>query len=206
MGGEACWAPTWGFHPKIFFKMRPEAIKEAEAVQAVAIREVKACYANIIQDAKATCARTIRKVKTACTEHACTLQQAHRDSMEGLEREAINEEEQDCQSFLTACGVALQICPPGACRVLMYPLQLLMGNMSGCPLGHLPPTLHQNVGTCPYKSPPNHSSRAHTLLGNQTAMPFAQLKGNLAMVRGWRKHRDIWGAASPQGEKWDASC
>ena len=52
------------------------------------------------------------------------------DSMEGLEREAIEEEEIDCQSFLTICRVALQVCPPEAHMVLMCPLQLLMENMS----------------------------------------------------------------------------
>ena len=89
-----------------------EAIREAEALHAAAVREAKACCANIIHDAHTTCARTIRKVETACREHACALQQAQRDSMEGLEREAIEEEEeQGCQSFLTTCGVALQICP-----------------------------------------------------------------------------------------------
>ena len=70
-----------------------EAIREAEALCAAAIREAKACCANIIQDANATCARTIRMAETACTEHAHTLQQTHRDRMEGLEREAIEEEE-----------------------------------------------------------------------------------------------------------------
>ena len=63
-----------------------EAIREAEVIHTTVIREVKVCCANIIQDAEATCARTIRKVETACTECAHTLQQAHRDSMEGLER------------------------------------------------------------------------------------------------------------------------
>ena len=47
-----------------------------------------------------------------------------------MEREAIEEEGRNCQSFLTACRVALQVCPPEACGVLMCPLQLLMGNMS----------------------------------------------------------------------------
>ena len=70
-----------------------EIIREAEAMCATAVREVKACCANIIQDAEAACVRTIRKAETTNTEHACALQQAHRDSMEGLEREAIKEEE-----------------------------------------------------------------------------------------------------------------
>ena len=85
-------------------------IREAEAVCKTAIREAKTHCANIIQDAKSTCARTIREAETASTEHASTLQQTPRDSMEGQERKAI-EEEQDYQSFLTICWAALQICP-----------------------------------------------------------------------------------------------
>ena len=50
--------------------------------------------------------------------------------MQDLECEAIEKEGQDCQSFLEACGVALQACPPEAHGVLMYPLQLVTGNMS----------------------------------------------------------------------------
>ena len=78
-----------------------KAIRKAEAVHAAAVREVKACCTNIVQDAKATCTRTIRKAETACAEGAHALQQAHRDTMEGLEREAIEEEEWDHQTFLT---------------------------------------------------------------------------------------------------------
>ena len=70
-----------------------EIIREAEAVHATAVRETKANCVNIIQHAEGKCARTIREVKTVSTEHACTLQQAHRDSMEDLEREAIEEDE-----------------------------------------------------------------------------------------------------------------
>ena len=50
--------------------------------------------------------------------------------MQKMEREAIEEEGMDCQSFLTVCRVALPVFPPEACGLLMYPLQLLMGNMS----------------------------------------------------------------------------
>ena len=116
-----------------------EIIGEAEAVYATAIREAKAHCGYIIQDTEATCTRTIREAETASTEHAHTLQQAHRDSMEGLEREAIEEEEWDHQSFLIICGAALQICSLGTHRVLMYPLQLLTGNMSLATLLTIPP-------------------------------------------------------------------
>ena len=35
-----------------------------------------------------------------------------------------------CQSFLLACGAALQACPNKALVILMYPIDLLTGNMS----------------------------------------------------------------------------
>ena len=63
-------------------------------------------------------------------EHAHTLQQSNGEHMQDIEREAIEEEGRNHQSFLTACRVALQACPPEACGIPMYPLQLLMGNMS----------------------------------------------------------------------------
>ena len=62
-----------------------------EAQTAEAIKEVKAHCATVIQDAEATCAAAIR---------------------EDIEREPIEEKGRDCQSFLTACRVALQACPP----------------------------------------------------------------------------------------------
>ena len=101
-----------------------------EAQKTEAIQEAKAQCTTMVQEAEATCATAIQEVETTCADHAHTLQQAHKDSMEGLEREGIKEEKRDCQSFLTACGVALQVFPPRSPWVLMYPLQLLMGNMS----------------------------------------------------------------------------
>ena len=63
-----------------------------EAQTTEAIQEVKAWCMATVWEAEATCATTIWEVETPCADHACTLQQAHRDSMEGLEREAIKEE------------------------------------------------------------------------------------------------------------------
>ena len=80
----------------------------------------------------------IREVEATCADCTHTLQQLHSNSMQGLEGEVI-EKGRDCQSFLTACGVPLQACPTEAHGILMYPLQLLMGNMSlATSLGHLP--------------------------------------------------------------------
>ena len=61
--------------------------------------------------------------------HACTLEKFHKESMLELEHEAIAEEGWYCQAFLEACGAVLWACPPKAHGVLMYPLQLLTGNV-----------------------------------------------------------------------------
>ena len=76
------------------------------------------------------CAVAIRWAETACADHANTLQQSLGESMQDLEQKAIEKEGWDHQSFLEACRAALQACPPEAHGVLMYPLQLLTGNMS----------------------------------------------------------------------------
>ena len=76
------------------------------------------------------CAAAFREAETTCEEHAHILQQSHSECMQEIEMEAIEEEGSDHQSFLTASRAALQVCLPEACGVLMYPLQMLMGNMS----------------------------------------------------------------------------
>ena len=49
--------------------------------------------------------------------------------MQNLEEEALEVEKSACQSFLWACGVALQACPNEALTKLMYPVHLLMGSL-----------------------------------------------------------------------------
>ena len=72
----------------------------------------------------------VREAEAACATHAFNLQQAHGETMQSLESEAIKEERQDHQSFLWDCRAALQACPTEALGVLMCPIQLLTGNMS----------------------------------------------------------------------------
>ena len=48
--------------------------------------------------------------------------------MLALESEAIKKEGWAYQTFLQACGAALQACPMEALGVLMYHIQLLTGN------------------------------------------------------------------------------
>ena len=57
---------------------------------------------------------------------ASKLQWQHQEAMQNLEEEALEVEKDACQSFLWACGVALQACPNEALAKLMYPLHLLM--------------------------------------------------------------------------------
>ena len=67
------------------------AIREAEAMHAAAIREAEACCVTAIREAQTTCAAAIREGEAACVDHADTLQQLQSDSMQGIEREAIEE-------------------------------------------------------------------------------------------------------------------
>ena len=105
-------------------------IWEAEAACSVTIQEAEAAWSAAIRKVEAACAAAIREAETTCADCSNTLQQMHRDSMQGLERDAIKKEGRDCQSFLATCRAALQACSSEAHGALMYPLQLLMGNMS----------------------------------------------------------------------------
>ena len=106
------------------------AIREAETQHATTIREAEAHCTTTITEVEACCAADIREAESLCADHAHTIWQSHSNNMQHLEREAIEEEGKDCQSFLATCRIDLKVCPPEAHGVLMCPLQLLMGNMS----------------------------------------------------------------------------
>ena len=89
---------------------------EAQATEA--LKEVEVCYAAVIKE-----------VEAHWVIHACALEKSHKESMLELEHEAIVEEVWDHLVFLEACGAVLWACPPEACGVLMYTLQLLTGNV-----------------------------------------------------------------------------
>ena len=95
------------------------AIREAETNCSTSIMEVEGCHVT-----------AIREVEAACMVHALDLQQAYGETIWALESEAIEEDEWAHQSFLWACRAALWACPAEALGVLMYPIQLLMGNIS----------------------------------------------------------------------------
>ena len=119
---------------------------------AEAIREVKARYATMISDAKSAYVTAMRKVEAAHSAstskaeviyttgirkeeaanvvQASKLQWQHQEAMQNQKEEALEVEKHSCQSFLQACGVALQACPNEALGKLMYPLHLLTGSLS----------------------------------------------------------------------------
>ena len=103
---------------------------EAEALYAAAIREAEANCSTSIMEAEGGHVTAIREVKAACVTCTFDLQQAHREMIWALESEAIEEDGKAQQSFLQACRVAFQACHTEALGVLMYPIQLLTGNMS----------------------------------------------------------------------------
>ena len=81
------------------------------------------------KEAEVCCAAVIKEAEACHAIHACTLEESHKESMLELEHEVIAEEGQDCQAFLETCGAVLWACPHKAYGVLMYPLQLLTGNV-----------------------------------------------------------------------------
>ena len=64
-----------------------------------------------------------------CATAACALQQAHRDSVLALECKAKAEEGQDHHTFMIAFGVAIGACLAKSHGTLLYPLQLLTGDV-----------------------------------------------------------------------------
>ena len=103
---------------------------EAQATKA--LKEVKVYYAVMIKEAE-----------DHWVIHACTLEKSHKESMLELEHEAIAEEGLDHQAFLEACVAVLWACPPKAHGVLMYPLQLLTGNVLLATILKMPATTLQ---------------------------------------------------------------
>ena len=103
---------------------------DAEAAYATAMRKVETAHSTSTSEAEAAHATTVRKAEAASVAQAWKLQQTHQETMQNLEDEALEVEKHACQSFLWACGVALQACPNKALGKLMYPIHLLTGNMS----------------------------------------------------------------------------
>ena len=112
-----------------------KAIREIKAWYAATIRDAEAAYGTAIRKAGAVClastskaeviqATRIRKAKAANAAQASKLQWQHQEAMQNLEEEALKVEKHAHQSFLWACGAALQACPNDTLAKLMYPLHL----------------------------------------------------------------------------------
>ena len=87
------------------------------------------CVATV-REVESHCMVEIREAESYSVAQACSMQQSHLEGMQHLETDALGEEGRDHLSFLSACGAALQACPPNAFGILMYPLHLLTGNIS----------------------------------------------------------------------------
>ena len=106
------------------------ALHNTMAIYAAAMRKVEATHSASTIEVEATYATTVREAEAARAVQTSKLQQTHLETMQALEDEALKEERHSCQSFLQACGAALQACPHKALGILMYPIHLLTGNMS----------------------------------------------------------------------------
>ena len=106
------------------------ALSDAESAYGTAMRKVEAAHSAFTSEVEAKHATAIRKAEAASVVQALKLQQVHQETMHNVEDEALEVEKHACQSFLWACGVALQACPNEALGKLMYPIHLLTGNMS----------------------------------------------------------------------------
>ena len=112
------WSPTTWQHSTL---LRPsmQLPWEVEATHSASTREVEAA-----------CATTVREAEAARMAKTSKLWQAHLETMRALEDKALKEEKCSHQSFLWACGAALQACPNEALGIIMYSIHLLTGNMS----------------------------------------------------------------------------
>ena len=97
------------------------ALSNAEATHVAAVREAEATHSASAREVEVICATAVRKAEAASVMQTSKLQQDHQETMQTLEDEAIKEEKHTHQSFLQACGVALQALPNEALGVLMYP-------------------------------------------------------------------------------------
>ena len=133
------------------------AFHQTKAQTAKAVKEARAYCATTIWDAEATCTAAIREVQTTCAECTHILQQSHREHMQEIEREAIEEE-----GGLPVFSNCLQSGTTGLSPRSMWDTHLpstITGgeHVFGCSLGHVPPAVHHNGRTCSCNSCPTVS-------------------------------------------------
>ena len=97
-------------------------------------------WGSLLQRARVKCrtggspewGQATEAIKQSEVYHATTvyaLQQAHKDSMLVVEWQTQVEERWDCQAFVEAFQAAIWACTPEGWRELLYPLQLLTGDV-----------------------------------------------------------------------------
>ena len=72
---------------------------------------------------------TVREAIAHCSTAATALKEAYKSNVMALEWEAKAEEGKEHQAFAEAFWAVMKACPPEAQGTLMYPLQLLTGNV-----------------------------------------------------------------------------
>ena len=138
------------------------ALHNTEAVYTAAMREVEATHLASTRETEATHATMVRETEAIRAAQTSKLQQTHMDIMQALEDEALKEEKHSHQSFLQACGVALQACPNETLGIPMYPIHLLIGNMSLTSLLMAAP--HLPISSRDPISSPSHPRRPATTI------------------------------------------
>ena len=138
------------------------ALHDTEAIYATAMREAEATCLASTREAEATHATAVREVEAAGAVQSSKLQQTHPETMLALEDKALEGERHSHQSFLQACGVALQACPHKALGILMYPIHSLTGNMSLTSLLMATPQLP--ISSRDHITSPSHCRRPTTAM------------------------------------------
>ena len=105
------------------------ATSQNEAQTTEAIKEAEVQHVTVIMEAETDYEVAVKEVEAQNATQAQALEQSHEESMLKLECEALAVEGQNCWAFVEACSTALWVCPIEAHWVLMYPLQLLTGNV-----------------------------------------------------------------------------
>ena len=119
-------------------------ISKAKVWHAACIKEIEDDCTCALAETENCCSMAIREAESRDTSKASSIQQSHAKDIQCLEAEAIEEEEKDCLTFLTACRTALRASPPKAHGIMVTPFHLLLGNVPmstllSIPLGVSPP-------------------------------------------------------------------
>ena len=133
------------------------ALSNAKATYAAAIREAEATLSASAREAEVICNIAVRKAEAASVAQTSKLQQIHQETIQTLEDKAIEEEKCAHQSFLWACGAALQACPNEALGYLCTPY-----NREYALTGLLTATLQLTIRSRDPIPSPSHHRRSAT--------------------------------------------